>query len=121
MTACSKEASLFSFLRVSSLRASDKLFPKLKRLSIAGILVSAILLAGCERAERARTVEAPFNSAAATKCGLQRISYGFRKMQDNLLVGDASESTLVRKALFANRRLTVNTDGSPRSYHTIAI
>ncbi len=84
-------------------------------------LLLLISLAGCSQTEAPQTqpVESAQRAGAnAQLCGLQEVSYRFRDFQDKFLVGNAAPGPAARKAVFAKRRIRVNTDGAAASYHS---
>src|SRR5262245_26477838 len=89
------------------------------------LLIAVALLAGaCDGPEAPRTTPVASKAGMADTgdaCALQRIRYDFRGLQDEFLVGDAGSGPVARQALFAKQRIRVNTDGAPRSYHSVDI
>lgn len=85
----------------------------------------ALLAAGCDSPEAPQTTPVTTLNRAETTdhdiCGLQRVAYSFRGLRDEFLVGATSAGPVARKALFAKRRIVVNTDGAPKSYHSSVI
>lgn len=83
----------------------------------------AIVCAGCEepKAPRpaAQTQDVPrADSPAASACALHPVNYTHGSLKDRFLVGKDAADPLKRQAVFAKRRLAVNTDGAENSYHS---
>jgi hypothetical protein len=84
----------------------------------------AALCTGCEQRKPAvspvQTVDLPtaVNDAQST-CLLRPIRYVHGKLKDTFLIANANaDNPLNRQAVFARRRLQVNTDGAENSYHS---
>jgi hypothetical protein len=83
-----------------------------------------LLLAGCE--QQRPTPSAPVQtsevsvgvSKAGSTCSLRAIAYTHGKLKDRFLIGNDDTDPLTRQALFARRRLQINTDGAENSYHS---
>src|ERR1700682_4765734 len=83
----------------------------------------AILCAGCKEettpSPLAQTMEVPLAaSEAASACALRAVAYTSGTLKDRFLIGKDDGDPLKRQALFAKRRLQVNTDGAENSYHS---
>ena len=66
-----------------------------------------------------QTVEAPLPAGeAAAACSLRPIGYTHGALKARFLIGKDDSDPLRRQALFAKRRLQVNTDGAENSYHS---
>ena len=92
----------------------------LRALAAASI---AIFCAGCEQEKPpgppVQTVEVPVAAGeAASACLLRPIAYTHGKLKDKFLIGKDDTDPLKRQAVFAKRRLQVNTDGAENSYHS---
>lgn len=86
----------------------------------------AIVSAGCEERQQrpaptppVQTVEVPVAAGeAASACSLRAVTYTHGKFKDKFLIGKDVADPLKREAVFARRRLQVNTDGAENSYHS---
>jgi hypothetical protein len=84
----------------------------------------ALISAGCEEqrptpSAPVQTVEVPSAvGETASTCALRAIAYTHGKLKDKFLIGKDDTDPLKRQALFAKRRLQVNTDGAENSYHS---
>lgn len=82
-----------------------------------------LLCAGCEEEEKpppvpTATVAVPAKSGdAAAACALGAVAYRHGTLKDTFLVGKETGDPLRRHAVFAKRRLRINTDGAENSYH----
>jgi hypothetical protein len=75
-----------------------------------------------QRAEPIQTTDLPAaTTPAAAACALRPVSYEHGRLKDTFLIGGGAADPLKREAVFARRRIQINTDGAPNSYHSEAI
>lgn len=87
----------------------------------------ALLGAGCNEQQTAKPITTEdalipaFANAAAPKCALRPVRYSHGRLKDKFLIGSGAGDPLKRGAVFAKRRIQINTDGAPNSYHADVI
>lgn len=94
--------------------------------TVARALAAAALAVACAACEGektpaplAQTVDLPKEaSAAASMCALRPVQYAYGTLKDKFLVGGDGSDALKRQAVFAKRRIQINTDGADNSYHS---
>lgn len=94
-------------------------------MKIIAAAALTVLATGCEQEPAALPIKtadlAPAKGEAAAACALRPVSYEHGRLKDTFLVGGGAADPLKREAVFATRRIQINTDGAPNSYHSEAI
>lgn len=90
------------------------------RAAAAATAVMTCAACGDQVAKPIETKEVPAASSAAA-CGLRPVRYEHGRLKDTFLIGGEPNQSVKREAVFAKRRIQINTDGAPNSYHADTI
>jgi hypothetical protein len=97
----------------------------LKTLRVLAVAAVAAPGAACGDEQAAQPVQTEVlpvaAGAAPSACALRPVRYVHGKLEDKFLIGGGPGEPLKREAVFAKRRIQINTDGAPNSYHGDAI